>query len=91
MENIIRATLTKTHRGEPLAVVDNFPGNGAELTPTELRALAGTLTRIAAECDAEPSHRGACRPQRREYRLQDVDMSGRADHSQDDPQRLRRT
>lgn len=54
MEASLRATLTKTYRGEPLAVVDGLPGFGAELTPTDLRALATTLMRIADECDARP-------------------------------------
>jgi len=48
----LHATLTKTHRGEPLAVVDGLPGGSADLTPAALRTLAETLTRIAADCEA---------------------------------------
>jgi len=70
----IRATLTKTYRGEPLAVIDDLPGGGAAMTPTQLRCLAYALNRIADDCEARaaaparkrslplPSHR-------REYRL----------------------
>ncbi len=47
-------TLTKTCGVEPLAAVDGLRGCGAELTPAEMRALANTLTRICAVCDARP-------------------------------------
>ena len=70
MEASLHATLTKTYRGEPLAVVDGLPGGGAELTPADLRALAATLVRIAAECDARPVLGKRALPSvRREYPL----------------------
>lgn len=55
MEASLRATLTKTYRGDPLAVIDGLPGGGAELTPADLRALGAALLRIAAECEARPA------------------------------------
>ena len=58
MESSIRATLTRTYRGEPLAVLHGLPGGAAELTPAQLRALAQTLTEIAAACEARPKRRG---------------------------------
>lgn len=54
----LRVTLTTTCRGEPLAVVDNLPGDGAELTPQRLRALAQALSRIASDCEARAAQRG---------------------------------
>jgi hypothetical protein len=53
--NTLHATLTHTHRGEPLATVDGLPGGGADLTPDQLRALAATLLRIADDCESRPA------------------------------------
>jgi hypothetical protein len=53
--NALRATLTRTYRGEPLAVIDGLPGGGAELMPAQLRALAATLLHIAADCESRPA------------------------------------
>ncbi len=55
MQPALQATLTKTYRGEPLAVVDNLPGGGAELRPEQLRALAAALLQIATDCEAQPA------------------------------------
>lgn len=70
MDPILTATLTKTFRLEPLAVVEGLPGSGAELTPLQLRALAGALTRIAADCEARPVAHKRCLAERRSYPLQ---------------------
>ena len=51
-------THTTTRHGLPLAVVDGLPGGHAELTPTELRALARALTLAAADCDRLPIRKG---------------------------------
>lgn len=67
MDNTLRTTLTQTHRGDPLAVVDGLPGGSAELTPAQLRALAQALTKIAADCEARPRRRGVLLTVRREY------------------------
>lgn len=42
---------TKDRHGAPLAVVHNLPGEGAELSPAQLRRLARGLEAIADECD----------------------------------------
>ena len=69
MNTSIRATLTRTHRGTPLAVLDDMPGEGAELTPAQLRALAAALTKIAADSEARPMTAKHFMPARREYAL----------------------
>ena len=48
------AALCSTFDGAPLAVVDGLPGGGAELRPTELRALAAALLRIADDAEHRP-------------------------------------
>ena len=66
--NALHATLTRTYRGEPLAVVDGLPGGGAELMPAQLRALAATLLHIADDCEARPApKKRPLPPTRREY------------------------
>lgn len=42
---------TKDRHGAPLAVVHNLPGDGAEMSPAQLRRLARGLEAIADECD----------------------------------------
>ena len=42
---------TKDRHGAPLACVHNPPGDGAELSPAQLRRLARGLEAIADECD----------------------------------------
>jgi hypothetical protein len=69
MESSIRATLTRTYRGEPLAVLDGLPGGAAELTPAQLRALARTLTEIAAACEDRPKRRGVILTETRDFPL----------------------
>lgn len=61
--------LCRTYKGGPLATVDGLPGGGADLTPDQLRALAATLLRVAADVEARPLlHRGKPVPDvRREY------------------------
>lgn len=43
---------TATFKGEPLVVFSDLPGNGAELTPAQIRALAAALRTIADDCEA---------------------------------------
>lgn len=49
-------TITNKHtvdcRQQPLAVVADFPGLDAELTPAQLRALSAALAVAAHECEA---------------------------------------
>lgn len=42
---------TKDRYGAPLACVHNLPGDGAELSPAQLRRLARGLQAIADECN----------------------------------------
>jgi len=48
-------TLTVKHtadrHGQPLAWIENLPGEGAEFSAAQLRMLARTLEAIADECD----------------------------------------
>ena len=42
---------TKDRHGAPLACVHNLPGDGAEMSPAQLRRLASTLLIIADETE----------------------------------------
>jgi hypothetical protein len=67
--NALTVSLTRTFDNQPLAVVDNLPGGGAELRPAQLRALAATLQRIADDCEARPVKGRNWSPSRRAYSL----------------------
>ncbi|MHB8474228.1 MAG: hypothetical protein ACYDC8_15535 [Gammaproteobacteria bacterium] len=70
MNKVIIADLCRTHDEKPLAtVVSGFPGDGADLTPEQLRSLAATLLRIADDTEAQTMGRRGYRRQRREYSL----------------------
>jgi hypothetical protein len=56
MREMPRITITKDREGKPLAIVDGLPGDGAELRPAELRAVAKALLEAAREMD--PPARG---------------------------------
>lgn len=47
----LRVKHTVTYEQQPLMVVANFPGEGAELTPIAARRLAVALLDAAAECE----------------------------------------
>ena len=68
-DRTLQATLTQTHDGRPLAVVDGLPGEGADITPAQLRALAEGLLRIADDAEARPMGPRSFRRQRRQYSL----------------------
>jgi hypothetical protein len=72
MNNILDVTLTRTRDLQPLATVDGLPGGSADLTPAQLRALAGGLLRIAADAESRPVKAKTLPTLRREYRLQEV-------------------
>lgn len=50
-----------SYLGQPLAIVQGLPGDGAELFPEDLRALAHALLQIADDCTekrcAQANHR----------------------------------
>jgi hypothetical protein len=54
----LRVRHCATRHGEPLADVYGLPGDGAELRPAELRALAAALLLAAADCEALPISNG---------------------------------
>lgn len=53
----IEIEMTCTAAGKPLAVVQNFPGLYAEMTPEELRKMAEWLVDAAEECEERPAFR----------------------------------
>ena len=67
--NALTVSLTRTFDNQPMAVVDNLPGGGAELRPAQLRALAATLQRIADDCEARPVKGRYWTSARRDYPL----------------------
>ena len=71
MDSTLNVTLAQTYKREPLAVVDNLPGQGAELTPAQMRGLAQALLAAATDCEAAPMGTRTYRRQRRDYALRD--------------------
>lgn len=69
----LRVKLTLAHDGGPLAVIDGLPGDGAELRPRQIRALALALGHLADDVDSrKATHRGRPLPdERRTYPLGD--------------------
>lgn len=61
---------TITRHGAPLAVVDRLPGDGAELTPAQLRQLAAALLAVADECEILHDTTRRHIPVRREYSVE---------------------
>ena len=51
MPRVITATLTQCAKGKPLAVLENLPGDRAELRPSDLRRLARLLNTIAIDAE----------------------------------------
>lgn len=50
----LKAVLCQTRERKPLATIYGLPGEGADLTPHELRELAAGLIRIADDAAARP-------------------------------------
>lgn len=73
-------TLTRTFDHKPLVVVDNLPGNGAELRPDELRSLAEALLAAAEESSALDTSRKNWLPVKREYDLAPPQAANPAGH-----------
>lgn len=72
MKDRLAVVLTRTRDACPLAVLD-LPGDGAELTPGQLRHLAAALLRVADDAEGRKLiHRGKPLPDvRRVYPLAD--------------------
>jgi hypothetical protein len=73
---------TVTRHGAPLAVVSDLPGEGAELTPAQLRQLAAALLTAADECEILHDSTRRQIPVCREYPLASLPFSGRIDSGQ---------
>jgi len=69
MQKTIIATLSRTSNHTPLAGVRNLPGQDADLTPAQLRALARVLLAIADASEAMPMHAKHFTPRQREFEL----------------------
>lgn len=69
MKNHLNALLTQTRNREPLAQVRNLPGDDADLTPRQLRAIAAALYSIADECEAQPMTEKHFSNRKRQYML----------------------
>lgn len=55
--------MTTAYDGGPLAVIDGLPGDGAELRPQQLRALAQALVGAASDLERrKTTHRGRALP-----------------------------
>ena len=65
----LKVTLTQTADGRPLATVKNFPGLDADMTPEQLRQMAGALLAAADECTARPIGRKHLSRVERSYQL----------------------
>ena len=50
----LKVVLTQTVDRRPLATVENLPGSNADMTPSNMRALAAALCAVATECEAQP-------------------------------------
>lgn len=65
----LHVTMTRTHDSKPLATVHNLPGEGADLTPAQMRALATALLAAADECEARPMDKRHFLRVKRSYEL----------------------
>lgn len=68
---LLTVKMTRAFDGGPLAVVDGLPGQGAELRPQQLRALAQALVLAADDAERRKmTHRGRPLPdERRTYQV----------------------
>jgi hypothetical protein len=53
MRHTLEYTLCRTHRGTPLVTLDSPLGNGQEIKPDTLRALALALLDVAAQAEQQ--------------------------------------
>jgi hypothetical protein len=67
MDSKLEVVLSRTFDCKPLVTVNNFPGVHADLTPTQMRALAATLCRAAEECELQPMGHKHFKPKKRIY------------------------
>ncbi len=67
MDRKLEVVLTQTSDYKPLAMVSNLPGLDAELTPSQMRALASALSMAAEECELQPMDIKRFRRKKRMY------------------------
>lgn len=66
----LRVTHTRDRFGRPLAVLENLPGEGLELSAAQLHSLGEALILAAVDCKLDARRGGlAARPVRRTYAL----------------------
>jgi hypothetical protein len=53
MRQTLEHTLCRTHQGTPLITLDSPLGNGQEIKPDALRALAYALLHVAAQAEQQ--------------------------------------
>lgn len=69
MDKELVVTLTRTFDGKPLAHIANFPGEGADLRPEQMRALAAALCLAADDCEARVMGPKSMQQMKRSYSL----------------------
>lgn len=86
MERKLEVILTQTFDQRPLTTVSNLPGQYADLTPAQLRALAAALYMAARECEAQPMDPKHFRQKERSYELADqpIGKGGGKDRASND-------
>jgi hypothetical protein len=69
MLKTLEVTLTRDRHEKPLVVIESSIGNGYEVAPAQLRALAAVLLRVADDAEARPTKGRYFMRQKREYAL----------------------
>jgi len=67
MDTKLEVILTQIFDRKPLVTVNNLPGLNADLTPSQIRALAAALCMAAEECELQPMGRKHFRQMKRMY------------------------
>ncbi len=70
--NILDVTLTQCRHGKPLVVIESSIGNGSELRPEQLRALAAALCAAADDAEQRVMYPKACLRVKKLYPLDAV-------------------
>lgn len=75
MNTTLTVKHTVSYKDEPLACVENLPGNFADLTPAQMRRLAVALMNAADDCELLAKDARRYGPIRREYSLREGSQS----------------
>lgn len=68
-ETVLRVKHTVDRLEQPLLCLENLPGEGAELSPANARALAAALLHAARECEELGTQAKHIGPARRAYEV----------------------